>query len=82
MCSFAWKHFTAAHIILKVGDTDNLTERKIADTFQFLTFFKMTADMPLVSVLVLLLNHCYVVECKCDVSVVSAVHFRATCKNV
>lgn len=50
------------------------------DTFQFLTFFKMDPVMALVSVLVLLLNHCYVVQSKCDVSIASAIHFRAACK--
>lgn len=82
MSSFAWKHFTAAHSILKVGDSDNLTERKIMDTCPFLTFFRVNPDMPLVSILVLLLNYCYVVESKCDVSVASAIHFRAACKKV
>lgn len=80
MSSFVRKQFTATHSILKVGDSDNLTERKITDTFQFLTFLKMNPDMPPVSVppvsvLVLLLNHCYVMESKCDVSIASAIHF-------
>lgn len=69
------KHFTATHSILKVGDSDNLTERKITDTFQFITFLKMNPDMAPVSVLVLLLNHCYVMESRCDVSIASAICF-------